>query len=719
MEKFTKSFVFIFLIIILSDLSIYAKNGRCSYVIESLATAPPTVTSPIYYCQNSAAAQLTATPSVGGTLNWYGTDPTGGTASATAPTPSTATVGTTSYYVSETVGAIESARSKIDVIVKADSGGVLGIICRDDLSTPTTVYFDWNNVVGYLGYNYSYSIAGAPNITGFIVAPSHLVVPVSGPGISVTLNILSVLGLPCVAPASKTCNSTCTAAQIITPNFAPISAFCTGTVAPILGNTSPNGITGTWSPALISNTVNGSYVFTPDPVLFPCATIQTLTVTITPKATPTFTGIPATVCQNATAPILPTSSNNVPVISGSWSPATVNTAVLGPATYTFTPTLGQCTLATPTTVSINVMPVVTPNFANIPPLCSGKTPPVLTNTSPNGIVGTWMPAVVSNTVNGNYVFTPNPNQCATTQTLNVTITPRIVTDFPAIPSFCIGTTSPLLTTTSPNGINGTWAPSIISNTASGSYIFTPNATECATTQTLNVIINPLNQPSFVDLSICSGSTAPILATISPNGIVGTWLPSIISNAASGVYVFTPNISQCAASKTINVTVNPSNTLVNVDWTVTDAFVDNQIITVLATSAGNYLYQLDFGAFQTSPVFNNVSSGLHSITVKDANGCSSPITINNVLVIGYPRFFTPNGDNYNDTWNIDGLKDQTASIIRIFDRYGKFLKEISPTGNGWDGIYNGQSMPSTDYWFVVDYADQNGFKKFKSHFSLKR
>jgi gliding motility-associated-like protein len=529
---------------------------------------------------------------------------------------------------------------------------------------------------------------------------------------------LSSASHPCVPPQPITCSVPCGASTVI-PNFPLIAPFCSGTAAPILGNTSPNLITGTWSPSVVSNTTSGSYVFTPDPVLFPCATTQTLSVTVTPLATPTFTGIPTTVCQNVPALILPTISNNTPAISGSWFPVAVNMAFLGPVTYTFTPNPGQCTSATPTMVSITVLPVVTPNFATIPPLCSGKVAPVLTNTSPNGIAGSWSPAVVSNTLNGSYVFTPNPNQCATTQTLNVTIVPRTVPDFPAIPSFCTGTIAPLLTGTSPNGISGTWSPSLISNTASGSYIFTPNTTECATTQTLNVIINPLIQPGFVDLSICSGTIAPILNTTSPNGITGNWNPVVIDNLTSGTYNFLPDPNQCAAAQTINVAVNPSNTLVNVAWTVTDAFVDNLVLTILATLAGNYLYQLDNGPFQTSPTFENVSSGLHSITVKDANGCSSSITVNNILVIGYPRFFTPNGDSYNDTWNIDGLKDQTASVIRIFDRYGKFLKEITPAGMGWDGMYNGQPMPGTDYWFVVDYADQNGLRIFKSHFSLKR
>ncbi len=392
---------------------------------------------------------------------------------------------------------------------------------------------------------------------------------------------------------------------------------------------------------------------------------------------------------------------------------------MGPVTYTFTPNAGQCTSATPTRVTIDIVPVVTPDFASIPPFCSGTTSPLLTNTSPNGIVGTWAPSTVSNTVSRSYVFTPNPNQCATTQTLNVTIIPKGTPNFPAISPFCSGSTAPILATTSPNGITGTWSPSTISNTTSGSYIFTPNASECANNQALAVTVTSLVQPNFSNFSICMGGLTPILNTTSPNGISGTWSPAIVNNMSSGAYVFSPNSNQCATSQTINVTANPSNTLLDVEWTVSEAFAKNQVVTVIATGTGDYLYQLDDGPFQESPVFEYVSLGTHSITVKDKNGCSLPITRSNVLVINYPKFFTPNADGFNDTWNVFTLEDQLNSRILIFDRHGKFLKEIFPNGTGWDGTYIGQPMPANDYWFSIEYTEQDIPKKFKSHFSLKR
>ncbi|MGL2967574.1 T9SS type B sorting domain-containing protein, partial [Flavobacterium sp. XGLA_31] len=58
-------------------------------------------------------------------------------------------------------------------------------------------------------------------------------------------------------------------------------------------------------------------------------------------------------------------------------------------------------------------------------------------------------------------------------------------------------------------------------------------------------------------------------------------------------------------------------------------------------------------------------------------------------------------------------------LYIFDRYGKLLKELSTSGNGWDGTYNGYLLPATDYWFKVEYLSGLQWKEFKAHFSLKR
>lgn len=1088
---------------------IKATAGTCSVVRPVTVTltpagsvAPPTADSPVYFCQGSAATPLVATPLAGGTLNWYGTNATGGTASATAPSPSTATVGDVTYYVSQTIGTCESPRRAILVRVNAISGNI-NLVCdptQITTSPVTSVYFDWSNLPPNRPdvYNYTYSIDGGPAIAGSTTLSSVEVFGVL-PGQSCTLTIVSAPGYPCVTfPISQTCSN---CATTTTPTFALPSAICNGSVAPLLPTTSTNGITGTWNPAVISNTVSGTYVFTPNTTLFPCAVPTNVAITITTPPTTTLAGpnvcvgstttftastpggtwssanpaiatvnatgqvtgvssgvvsidytfpaaggcpsvsfsrpltvtnppsagtvsgdqtlcvgdaipysatvpggswsssntsiatvnsatgvvnaiatgtaniiytvlgsggcpnatasipltvtaipsagtlngnqaicvgfsttfsstvsdgawsssnsaiatvssagviigvsagtatisyvvngtggcpssIPATrtvtvsaplspgllsgnqsicvggnstfvstvpggtwtsantavatvvaatgvitgvaagtidikyeltgvggcpntsvtrpitvianliptftaivpvcsgnpvaplplvsnngisgtwnapvdntvtttyiftptagqcattaqltvvvndrvtplfsligpLCQGDAAPVLSNVSQNVPSISGTWSPATINTATLGNTIYTFTPAVGQCVTTLPTTLSINVLPVITPDFAPIAPFCDGFPSPLLATTSPNGITGTWNPPDISNFISLPYTFTPTAGQCALTQTLFVNIIPRTVPTFATVDPFCKNSTPPVLQLVSLNGIPGTWTPPIVDNTVSGiiSYLFTPDPAECATNQTVFVEVTEPISPGFPDLAFCSGAVVPALPGISPNGISGTWLPPTIDNLTSAAYVFTPDADECAVVQTLNVTINEF-TLVSISGLVTNYFEDNQIITVFAENAGNYLYQIDFGPLQESNVFQNVSSGVHTIKVIDANGCSSPLSTE-VTVINYPKFFTPNQDNYNDTWNIFGLADQFKSQISIFDRYGKLLKQISPRGTGWDGTYNGQPMPSDDYWFLVEYEENGSLKEFKAHFSLKR
>ena len=95
-----------------------------------------------------------------------------------------------------------------------------------------------------------------------------------------------------------------------------------------------------------------------------------------------------------------------------------------------------------------------------------------------------------------------------------------------------------------------------------------------------------------------------------------------------------------------------------------------------------------------------------------------ITIN---IIDYPKYFTPNGDGYHDTWNISSLKSESNAKIYIFDRYGKLLKEIRPWSDGWDGTFNGILITINDYWFSVEYQvdGSDNLKQFKAHFTLKR
>ncbi|PWK17738.1 T9SS type B sorting domain-containing protein [Xanthomarina spongicola] len=188
----------------------------------------------------------------------------------------------------------------------------------------------------------------------------------------------------------------------------------------------------------------------------------------------------------------------------------------------------------------------------------------------------------------------------------------------------------------------------------------------------------------------------------------------------GTYTVTAtNMFGCSKSR--DITVEPSSTATFNDIIVVDA-TENNTITVLVSGEGEYeyaLYDQDglYTTFQSSNVFYNVYGGIYTVAVRDIkNDCG--IVTQDVSVIGFPKFFTPNGDGFNDTWNVKGVSNvfQPNTMIRIFDRYGKLVKQLSPLGEGWDGTFNGELLPTSDYWFSATLQDG---REFQSHFTLKR
>ncbi|WP_338733070.1 T9SS type B sorting domain-containing protein [Mangrovimonas cancribranchiae] len=189
----------------------------------------------------------------------------------------------------------------------------------------------------------------------------------------------------------------------------------------------------------------------------------------------------------------------------------------------------------------------------------------------------------------------------------------------------------------------------------------------------------------------------------------------------GTYTVTViNSMQCSKTRTITVEASNIATIDNIN--VVD-ISENNSITVITSGEGIYEYALlnedgtVYANYQTSNTFINIEAGIYSVSIKDTkNDCG--IVSENVAVIGYPKFFTPNGDGYNDKWNIKGISNifQPNTKIKIFDRYGKLLKQINPLGEGWDGFFNGEIMPTDDYWFLVELQDG---RTFRGHFTLKR
>jgi len=184
----------------------------------------------------------------------------------------------------------------------------------------------------------------------------------------------------------------------------------------------------------------------------------------------------------------------------------------------------------------------------------------------------------------------------------------------------------------------------------------------------------------------------------------------------GIYTLrVTTTSGCSTTHTYTVIASESATI---EFTDHVDFSDPNNITVTISGIGNYLYQLNNNQPQKSHIFERVPIGLNVITVIDLNGCGK-IT-KDILVLDTPKFMTPNDDGYFDTWHITGVHTLPGTVIKIFDRYGKQLARLTSSSPGWDGRFNGQKMPSSDYWFVADVRKKDGTTfQITGHFALKR
>ena len=335
---------------------------------------------------------------------------------------------------------------------------------------------------------------------------------------------------------------------LITPTFGQLGPYCEGVVIPNISISSNEGVTGSWSPA-IDNTQTTTYTFTPD--VGQCSNTQTMEITVDPLLTPSFTQ-QGPYCEGDAIPNISTTSNEG--INGSWLPAIDNSQT---TTYTFTPDLGQC--SNTQTMEITIDPLVTPSFDQVGPYCEGSNPPALTTNSLEGIDGVWGPPGINTTIIGpsTFAFVPNTGQCATNQTMEIIITALQNPSFNQIGPYCEGSVISDLNTISIEGVTGNWSPSI-DNTQTTTYTFTPDAGQCSDIQTMEIVIDLLETPTFVQQPpICVGDNFS-LSNVSNEGITGSWSPTI-DNTQTTPYTFIPDAGQCSNEQTMEVSVGPPET----------------------------------------------------------------------------------------------------------------------------------------------------------------
>ncbi|WP_225034868.1 T9SS type B sorting domain-containing protein [Winogradskyella sp. SM1960] len=247
-----------------------------------------------------------------------------------------------------------------------------------------------------------------------------------------------------------------------------------------------------------------------------------------------------------------------------------------------------------------------------------------------------------------------------------------------------------------------------------------NVTGCYSVTSFTAIINPLPVVDVRDQVICIDNS-PILVSANTNIASDSYLwstgettPEIDIAVVGNYWVTVTTEFGCESTSYFGVTESETATI---ETTEVVDFSDPNNITVTISGIGNYLYQLDDFEPQESNVFENVAMGYHTVTIIDLNGCAN--VTKEVLVVDIPKFFTPNNDGDFDTWHIVGIETLPGTIINIFDRYGKQLKQLTSSSPGWNGYYNGHKMPTSDYWFVAEIQRGSIAFEVKGHFTLKR
>ena len=696
--------------------------------------APPTFVSPINYCQNATAIPLSAT---GTSLLWY-TTASGGTGAATAPTPGTTTVGTTKWYVSQTIGGCESPRDSISVIIKPlptiSISPTSASICLGQSTTFTAsggVSYTWSPTTA-LSSGVAPTVTASPTVTTV-----YTVVGIGTNGCSNTSNItVTVHALPIVAitPAAPTI---CIGSGVILTASGAIAYSWT----PATGLSSGAGTSVTASPVTTT-----TYLITGTDANL-CVNTTTVTVRVNPIPPAPTVVSPITYCQNTSATALTATGSGLLwylLATGGTSSATApvpNTTVAGAFTWYVSQTVGGCeSPRSSITVIVNPLPIVTLSPLT-PAICEGQN--IGLNAS-GATTYTWSPGTGLSTATGAHVLASPPttttytvigtdaNNCSGKANITLTVHPLpnlVIT--PANSSICIGSNETL---TVSGAVSYVWSPADMLNTDIGasvvttptvSVIYSVTGTDvfgCVNTSGTAIIVNPIPPSPVVTTPVfyCQHAPAvPLIATGSsllwyttPTGGTGSSTDPIPATDVVGTYSW-------YVSQTVNGCESPRDTI-------------DVIITVNAET--DFDYTVKYGCVQDTVLFTNNSQNAYKYLwifgTKPVSYDTSTNPIHYFIATLDATYYSVKLVGYNPVC----YQDSTTKTITLNGTpHVYFLSNISPdatiplgstTQLNVDGgikylwapndgslsnpnINNPQATPVDDITYIVKAFDQNG------------
>ena len=648
------------------------ESPRASITVNVNAIpAAPAVSSPINYCQNATATVLTAT---GNNLLWY-TVSTGGTASSTAPTPVTTTVGSITFYVSQTNNACESPRAAIVVNVNAIPAAPTAAspvtYCQNATATPLTA--TGTNLLWYTTPTGGIGTNAAPTPSTTTIGSANYYVSQSANGCEsprtlITVTITATTTAPTVtSPVNYCLNATAT----------PLTA--TGTN--LLWYTTATGGTGSSTAPIPLTTTAGTTAFYVSQTQS-CGESPRVSITVNVNAIPTAPAVssPINYCQNATATALSATGNNLLWYTvstggtGSSTAPTPATTTVGSITFYVSQTNNACeSPRAAIVVNVNAIPAA-PTAASPVTYCQNATATPLTATgtnllwytTPTGGIGTNAAPTPSTTTIGsaNYYVSQSANGCESPRTL-ITVTITATTTAPTVTSpvnYCLNATATPLTATGTNllwyttatgGTGSSTAPIPLTTTAGTTAFYVSQTQSCGESPRVSITVNvnaiPTAPAVSSPINYCQNATATALSATGNNllwytvSTGGTGSATAIIPATTTVGSTTFYVSQSAsggcesprASIVVNVNVTPSAPGV----TSSVNYCQNATAVALTATGTNLLWYTvaTGGTGSTSaPTPSTTTAGTTSYYVSQTQGtCESPRSVITVTTTALP------------------------------------------------------------------------------------
>jgi len=340
----------------------------------------------------------------------------------------------------------------------------------------------------------------------------------------------------------------------------------------------------------------------------------------------------------------------------------------------------------------------------------------------------------STTISVAAISTSNPATRCGAGTLNLSATATLGADVLWFDSF---------TSTTPIHSGSNFTTPILS--ATKTYYALASKNGCVTGQRTAVTTKVYAIPTITsapNVTVCEGNSGTLSAIASPTSATINWYATPtggipFETGASFTTTPTSTITTFYVDATENGCTTPTRTEVKLEVlgnsvsatspinlnniVIVDDSNNNSITINIFQNISNYEFNLNrFDEFGDETYFEHLEPGIHSLYSRDKTNCG--ISILDIAILGFPKFFTPNGDGQNDTWKVLGndLNNIQISGIYIFDRFGKLVADVDLTGDGWDGFYNGERLPAADYWYLVKFTDQySDYREKRGNLSLIR